>query len=546
MNTKQSSGSLMQIFPKSIQKRLPLSYAGIALLVALSLGAMLVSTLFEYYRQQEISYLNNNARNMQANLTHMLEAGDIDDNLQTQVNLLAFLLETHIELLQPNGDILVASDDITSVIESNAEQPGIRLMVRELQDDGMWVSLTETIIEAEDTLTMKTLENEVIVTDFLFDSDMTTPLSRTVVANEFPIFSNEEDRLHGFGLTQLGDSNFEKARSSQVVTLPLLDTKGEQLATLRLSQGPAYGVEIVTSVIWGWLFASIFSIALAIIVGYFISRNVSQPLLHLTTVTHQMTDGDFSTRANLQRSDEFGSLAKAFNAMATQIESTMITLNHFVSDAAHEINTPITALRTNLEIIIPQQITTLNDKTLQRALEQVIRLQHLTNGLLQLSRLESGEQDSTLQAIHMQSLIHDVTGLYASRAEQKNIELELSFPNQDVIYTANETHIRIAVSNLIDNAIKFTPINGRVSIVLEEANNRIDIHIRDTGVGIPPDHMPYIFNRFHRAPNVADFAGSGLGLAIVHAIIERYRGHITVKNLEQGARFSVSLYPIGH
>jgi len=550
MNTKRNTRHRI---PQSIQKRLPLSYAGIALLVALSLGGVLVSTLFEYYRQQEINYLRNNAVSMQTNLATMLEAGEPPDSLQSQVNLFAFLSRTKIELLKPDETVLVTSDDMTSVLDIDQQQAGVRLVVRQLQGEDIWVGLSETAVpsvefnfttDEHETVVIERIESDNVIADGVpvdFMRDAITATTTEVIQEDF-VFVNETSGLYGFGLTSFEETASPQGRSSQVVDMPLFGTDGTPLATLRLSEGPAYGVEIVTSVAWGWLFASVLSIGLAVVVGYIISRNVSRPLKHLTHVTHQMTAGDFTTRAQLQRQDELGTLATAFNAMADQIQATMVTLNHFVSDAAHEINTPITALRTNLELITEAQGNTSDSKSINRALEQVIRLQHLTHSLLQLSRLESGEQDNDIESINMQSLIREVAGLYASRADQQNIDLELTFPKHEVTYTANATHIRIALSNLIDNAIKFTPPMGRVSIDLEQNHNTVCIHIRDTGVGIPPDHMPYIFNRFHRAPNVTNYAGSGLGLAIVQAIVERYNGHITVKNLEQGARFSLVLY----
>lgn len=542
-------------FPKSIQKRLPLSYAGIALLVALSLGGVLVSTLFEYYRQQEITYLNRNAAVIQASLTHMLETDESIDDLQAQVNLFAFLSRTYIELLEPDGNPIVASDDLTSFVSFDAKRPGIRLVVQEIQGEDIWVGLSDTIsptlavdfditTQQEAVLIERVIGeqsfSDAVSMDILRETNNTTIDHALFVDNE-QVFVNDAPGLYDFGLTRFDEQVSLQSRSSQVITDAIYDSNGTKLATLRLSQGPAYGVEIVTSVAWGWLLASALSITLAIIVGYAISRNVSQPLHHLTTITHQMTAGDLSARANLQRDDELGSLATAFNAMASQIESTMITLNHFVSDAAHEINTPITALRTNLELTSLQDIDPNNALTLQRGLEQVIRLQNLTRNLLQLSRLESGVYEESVQSIHLSALIRDVVDENASRADHKDIELELSLPSDDVMYTAHEAHLRTALSNLIDNAIKFTPGKGRVSIALEQTHTSVVIHIRDTGVGIPPDHMPYIFNRFHRAANVANYDGSGLGLSIAQTIIHRCGGHISVKNLERGARFTITL-----
>ena len=554
MNTIQKSR--IHWFPRSIQRRLPLSYAGIALLVALSLGGVLVSTLFEYYRQQEIRYLERNASIMHANLANMLENGEPIDNLQAQVNLFAFLSRTQIDLITPDDDLVVAADNLTSILSLDEATPGIRLVVRDMQQEDIWVGLPDDSLptasvdlnftnDQERVLVERVIAeqpgSQALPVDIIRETNTTTVMDHTLFFDQSEIIVDGAPGLFGFGLSEINDQASLVSRSSQVVTQPIYDSNNRILANLRLSQGPAYGVEIVTSVVWGWLLASLLSITLAVIVGYVISRNFSQPLHHLTSVTRQMTAGDLSARVNLRRDDELGKLASAFNAMAHQIEATVITLNHFVSDAAHEINTPITALRTNLELTTKDEINPKNVLTLQRALDQVIRLQHLTRSLLQLSRLESGVYEETVQSVNLSALIRDVADLYASRADYKDIELELSLPSNDIQYVAHEAHLQIALSNLIDNAIKFTPDNGRVSISMEKSKDTVMIHIRDTGVGIPPDHMPYIFNRFHRAPNVAAFDGSGLGLSIAQTIIHRYGGHISVKNLERGARFTIIL-----
>lgn len=544
------------LFPNSIQKRLPASYALIALLVAVSLGGVLIGTLSEYYHRQEMDYLQRNATAIKVSLARLLESGASEADLQAQVNLFAFFSGTQIDILNPEDELMVASDSLTSVINMDEEQPGVRLIVRQLQDNQTWLGLPELPLPAVNrTTTEFIVEDGVVVEtvqeqgfdidtesiDFIRKTSSAPTVNHSVVTDENQVFVSFESGLYGFGLVQNEDDISNSVRSSQAFSSPIMDIDNNLLGTLRLSNGPAYGVEIVTSVAWGWLFASIFSIALAIIVGFFISRDVSRPLLVLTDTTKRMTAGDLSTRVNLQRNDELGTLAKAFNDMATQIESTISTLHHFVSDAAHEINTPITALRTNLELINATQSTEQNAITINRAVNQVIRLQDLTHNLLQLSRLESGVADEPLQSINLTALLRETVGFYASRADQANIDLELSFPRQAIMYTAHDTHLRTAISNLLDNAIKFTPQDGRVSIDLEQTANEIAIHIRDTGVGILPDHIPYVFNRFHRAPNVSNYAGSGLGLSIVRTIIEQYDGYISIKNLECGTRVSIFL-----
>lgn len=550
---KNTQPPSFRLFPRSIKRRLPATYAMIALLVAVSLGGVLLGILSEYYRRQEVDYLSRNANAILTNLTHMIESDATVDDLQAQVNLFSFLSRTQIDLLDMDDRNNIQSESLVSIIDRENERTGIRLIVRQSQGEPFWMGLPEPALPNLETTTEVIVEEGVRVETRIGDSPVREPLAfdfalsdtetedftHMLSTTEDQIFINQDVGLYGFGLAQQSSQDIsQETESMQAFTAPIIDSSGAQRGLLRLSHGPAFGVEIVTNVAWGWFLASLFSMTLAVVVGYGMSRDVTRPLQTLTVTTKQMASGDLSARTNLQRQDEFGTLAHAFNDMACQIEATVSTLHHFVSDAAHEINTPITALRTNLELIhMPSAGDSL---TLQRALEQVKRLEDLTRNLLQLSRLESSVQEEEAVPVNMNDVVRETVGFFASRADQANIELELSIPHKPINHTIVPHQIQTAVANVIDNALKFTPSGGRVSVALESTTDEIGIHVRDTGVGIPPDHLPYVFNRFHRASNVSDYAGSGLGLSIVHTVIERYGGYIAIKNLECGTR--VSLY----
>ncbi|NIV30792.1 MAG: HAMP domain-containing protein, partial [Anaerolineae bacterium] len=160
---------------------------------------------------------------------------------------------------------------------------------------------------------------------------------------------------------------------------------------VELSEGPAYGQEIVDSVARGWLLAGAVAIGVAAVVGWIVSRRISAPLVALSEVTASMAGGDLSARADVDRKDELGTLARSFNRMAAQVEETVIGLRRFVSDAAHEIHTPLTALHTNLELA-QRDAAAGSEEHVLAAQAQVERLEVLTGGLLELSRLESPVQ----------------------------------------------------------------------------------------------------------------------------------------------------------
>jgi signal transduction histidine kinase len=257
----------------------------------------------------------------------------------------------------------------------------------------------------------------------------------------------------------------------------------------------------------------------------------------LSKVTQKMASGDLSARAEIQRKDEFGALGQSFNHMAQRIEETIHTLRHFVSDAAHEINTPITALRTNLELLEAEA----DQETLERAIGQLKRLEDLAKNLLQLSRLESAMDAIELEAIEIVSALRELAQFHASQADQANINLILNLPDKKLWVNVNGMQFQQALSNLIHNAIKFTPQGGQITIELGQELGEVHVIVEDTGIGIPEADLPYLFNRFHRGRNAARYIGSGLGLAIVQAIVQSFDGQVKAENTPDGARFTIIL-----
>jgi signal transduction histidine kinase len=332
------------------------------------------------------------------------------------------------------------------------------------------------------------------------------------------------------------EASMSDRRSNHVVRWPIGDAVGNTLGFVELSEGPAYGREIVSRVARGWALASGVAVLLAAGVGWVVSRRISAPLVILTDVTAQMAAGNLSARADVGRRDEFGTLAGSFNRMADQVEDTVVALRRFVSDAAHEIHTPLTALRTNLELAP-------DDEFVRRAQSQVERLGALTQGLLDLSTIEAEVRETTEDhaPVSLVPLVREIGELYASRAEQAGLAFDLVMPEKEVVVWGDEAQLRRALGNLLDNGIKFTPEGGSIRVGLHCDGEWAELRVEDTGIGVPDEDLPYLFGRFHRGRNVAAYPGNGLGLAIVKAIVEGHKGRVIGENLEQGTRFTVWL-----
>ncbi len=554
------------MIPHSIRWRLPLSYAAIALVTTLVLGAMLLTILRGYYLQQELDYLTGNAQDMSVELAHMVNLGLPSEVLAAQLKSFSFLSQTRIRLLDKTKKMIVDSgnpQDLSQVaaLSINIEVPeGEAVLVPHpittpLTVTGssqyasfIFIESPEIIIGSKPlTRTMITTSSEPLsegMSELILESPGIPGRSdeQSNVPSPIPDFISYMSTIrtpYGFDLDT--QTAADKWRSDQVITQPFYDAEGKLLGYIELSEGPAYGREIVRSVAWGWGLASAVAVLLAAGVGWLISQRITRPLVALADVTSEMAGGNLSVRANVIRQDEVGQLAHSFNHMANQVEETVIALRRFVSDAAHELHTPLTALRTNLELSSGKMGEAERYSFITRALTQVARLESLTHNLLDLSCLETGAGAGTRKSVNFNTLIQETSEIYASQAEQNNLSFILEMPQVEVTVWGNETQLRRVVSNLLDNALKFTPAGGTVALRLCQDEAGVELTVQDTGIGIPPADLPQLFSRFHRGRNATTYPGSGLGLAMVKAIVEGHGGQVSVENIDPGACFRLHL-----
>jgi signal transduction histidine kinase len=517
------------LIPQSLRWRLPLSYATIALVATISLGIILLTTLQRFYRQQELDYLSGNAEAISNQITTLVQDEAIGQ-LHAKIKGLAFLSQTRVKVFLPDRAELLADSGDPRLADGNT-----RISVA-VEVDGIEQFYGQAVSSEKVTTT-----SSIVVESGLFshDEDIRTEVvevEKTITVTEpissLPVIGTQ----YGFGLNGKVDVNDE--RSQLIVYYPIANRFNDVIGYVELSEGPAYGRQILRSVFWGWVIASSVAVVLAASVGWLASRRLTQPLLALTAATSHMAAGDLSVRVNAQRQDELGTLGHSFDKMADQVEGTVSTLRRFVADAAHELHTPLTALQTNLELV---DATSEHMIRINRAKEQVGRLKTLTNNLLNLSRIEAQQPHQAWNEINLNELIHLTSELYASQAEQSGLVFKLALPTHPVIISGNEAQLRQALSNLLDNSLKFTPTPGEVAVTLEQAEEIVTITVTDTGIGIPADDLPQLFGRFHRGRNTADFPGSGLGLAIVKAIVAGHNGRITVTSQPNHTQFTLHL-----
>jgi signal transduction histidine kinase len=504
-------------FPKSIRWRLPLSYAAIALLSVSTLGLILLLSLRSYYLDQERRYSLSAAEEISSKMEPFFEQGLPQAAFVSQVKGYAFLTQARVRILDGQNRLLADSQ------ESALGAPDATISVQ-VEVGGVSQVISQTLAGGDQNIHYRS----VIVVD---SGDRYTRLE----VNE-QVSGTGDAVISGFPLaTPFGWlAGADGPRSRQVALSPIQPPFSSQpVGYVEVSEGPAYGQTIVQRVAWGWALASLLATLTGAAAGWRISRRISQPLVELTAVTERMLQGDLGARTALDRPDELGVLAGAFNRMAERIEQTVQSLRRFVSDAAHELQTPLTVLHSDLDLMRAA------GERVERARAQVTRLEAITSGLLDLSRIEGIEGVHT--PVSLNRLVQQASELYASRAEQAGLAFSLHLPDDDLQVAGHETQLHLVVENLLENALKFNRAGRSVQVDLQRQAGEALLIVRDEGIGIPAGDLAHIPGRFHRAANAGEIPGSGLGLAIVSAVVEQHAGSLVIESGQAGTRVMVRL-----
>jgi signal transduction histidine kinase len=301
----------------------------------------------------------------------------------------------------------------------------------------------------------------------------------------------------------------------------------------------------------------IVALGLAMIVAAATAHRFTTPLRRLTEASRALAEGDLSRR--IDRTDiragasEVTALAVQFNAMADRLEESVAIIRRdrdrsrdFLADVSHELRTPIAALLTFNELLTERagDDPAARAEFLDSSRVQLERLDWLAQNLLELSKLESGLVLLDLRPDDLRTAVESAVEQAMPSANRRKLALTMSLPDAPVRIRHDPPRIGQVLTNLIGNAIKFTPPGGSVSIALSPHRDGARIDVTDTGVGIDASELPRIFDRFYRGSraNEARGSGSGLGLAIVRSIVDMHHGSIAVDSqMGTGSRFTVLL-----
>jgi signal transduction histidine kinase len=319
---------------------------------------------------------------------------------------------------------------------------------------------------------------------------------------------------------------------------------------VEISNGPDFITEALGATRQAFLLAAAGATLVAVLVGLLVSRGLAAPVRELTVVAGKMSSGDLSVRAPVCGRSEIGQLAGQFNQMAERLEASFAdlaaerdALRRFIADASHELRTPITALRNFNDLL---QGAAADDPVaraefLVESHTQLERLEWITRNLLDLSRFDAGLVALELMDHDAGEIIEAVVSALRPLAHEKGIDLLIWQPVLSIDLYCDRARVELALSNLLDNALKFTPSGGQVAIGAEIRGSDVRIWVRDTGRGIDPVDLSHIFDRFYRGQG-SHADGSGLGLAIVQSIAQAHGGQVLVESEpDAGSLFTIKL-----
>jgi len=282
--------------------------------------------------------------------------------------------------------------------------------------------------------------------------------------------------------------------------------------------------------LWGALLA----VAIALLFTFLLSRPIIAPVKTLTLAARRLGQGDLSQRVQFKDKGEMGQLAQAFNSMASELERAEKLRRNMVTDAAHELRTPLSNTRGYLEAI-RDGVVAPDTVTIHSLHEEVTLLSRLVDDLQDLALAEADELKIVPQAEDIAELTHEAVVGMRVQAAIKGIVVSIDLPSELPLVNIDAQRISQVLRNLLENAIAHTGNNGGITVTAEKHDNWVKVSVTDTGEGIPAEDLPNIFERFYRVDKSRARAtgGSGLGLTIAKRLVEAHGGKIEV-NSEPG------------
>lgn len=360
-------------------------------------------------------------------------------------------------------------------------------------------------------------------------NDLRTPLASDLTGALFRIALLDKDRKRVTGYTAIG----EDALVSPIVVAG--ETVGWLAVTPFQSVTEAGGerfqqYQLRTSLVMG-----VFSLLLAMLIAWWIARTLLEPVKRVAAATHRLASGDYSSRVAVASHDEVGQLARDFNQLAYTLERNEKMRREFMADVSHELRTPLSVLRGELEAI-EDGVRSLDPNTMKSLLGEVGMLSKLVDDLYELSLADIGALTYRKAPCMLNDVLDNSLAIYRERFAARQLQLDLELPREPVALLADASRLQQLFSNLLENSLRYTDVNGRLRISVGVDRDTVRIDFLDSGPGVSASQLPRLFERFYRGESSRnrEHGGAGLGLAICRSIANAHDGSLVADHSPYG------------
>ena len=309
------------------------------------------------------------------------------------------------------------------------------------------------------------------------------------------------------------------------------DTMGYVFATMPINSSNSFVLDILKM----FAMSAIVAILMSLLAAYLLTYKMLKPLQQMSKAAKKFAEGDFSYRVKITGNDEITDLAESFNDMAGSLATLESTRRSFVANVSHELKTPMTTISGFIDGILDGTIPPEKQEYyLKIVSDEVKRLSRLVVAMLNMSKIESGDFKIKKSDYDISEQIFRVFLNFEQKINKKNIEILGMDKLSTLVVNADSDMIYQVIYNLVDNAVKFTNEGGSIETIVQRENDKVFIRIRNSGIGIAPEELPKIFERFYKVDRSRslDVKGAGLGLYIVKSMIELHGGQISVMSKE--------------
>ncbi len=325
----------------------------------------------------------------------------------------------------------------------------------------------------------------------------------------------------------------------------ILNQKSEKIGAVLIVSSAEEIFSVLDEIRKKLFLITIFTCAIIFVLAFFIANLIMEPLKKILVVLEKISAGQLDQRIEIKNKNEFAQLASSFNKMTNKLAQIENTREEFVSNVSHELKTPLSAIKVLTESMLNEKDIPLDiyREFLSDINSEIDRMTNIVNDLLTLVKLDKKRFPLNISDTNLNNMLENIIKRLTPLADKKNIELEFTC-NKNIMLQADEMKLSLAISNLIDNGIKYTPSGGKVKINIDSDENFAYITVQDNGIGINESEQEKIFERFYRIDKTRDreTGGTGLGLSITNSTIIMHNGNIKLTSDEGlGTTFVITI-----